>query len=73
MFGIFDAIYSFFSMVIDFVMMILNSLMTLFQLLIVGVPSVMNTLANMPAFIVAGTTVTISVCLCMVLIGRRSS
>ena len=73
MFKIFTAITDFFGMVIDFVMMLLNSLMTLFKLLTTGIPQVLTAVANMPSFIVAGITVTISICLGMVLLGRRSS
>lgn len=69
----FSMIREFFGMVIDFVVMIVNSLVTLFQLLIVGIPSVLKSVANMPGFVVTGVTVTISICLCMVLLGRRSS
>jgi hypothetical protein len=69
----FSMIKEFFSMVIDFVVMIVNSLVTLFQMLTTGIPAVLKSIANMPSFIISGVTVTISICLCMVLLGRRSS
>lgn len=71
--GIFNAILDFFQMVIDFVVMLVNGLVTLFQMLTTGIPAVLKSVANMPGFIVSGITVTISICLCMVLLGRRSS
>lgn len=73
MLKVLNAIVDFFQMVIQFVIMMINGLMTLFQMLLVGVPSVLEAVASMPGFVVGGVTVTVSICLCMVLLGRRSS
>lgn len=69
----FQMIVDFFNMVIDFVKMLIDSLLTLFQLLTTGIPAVLSAVSNLPSFIYSGFLVTISVCLCMILLGRRSS
>ena len=70
---IFNAIVDFIGLIFDFLGMVLNGILTLFQMIIVGIPSVLSAIANMPGFVVSGITITISICLCMVLLSRRSS
>ena len=62
-----------FTMIVDLLKMVVSSLITLFQMLTTGIPAVLKVVANMPPFVVGGVTITISITLCMVLLGRRSS
>ncbi len=73
MFKIFDAIKEFFGTIFDLIGTVIESILTLIQVLVTGIPSLIATLADMPGFLYSGMLVTISICLMLVLVGRRSS
>lgn len=73
MFKIFNAIKSFFTTIITLIETVVSSIITLLQVLLNGIPALINTIVDLPPFMYAGVLVTISICLMLTILGRRSS